>query len=285
LVDDSTTSSGFNLINGVIFVGELPRSTTPFDYYLLSGSLTVQSSSFNGMDDGVAGGDLTSTQFTVGGSPYSGNSFQNDYTGMDLESAANSDFTVSYNTSSGIYAGMWVIPYHPFHPFLPSKPSRYSVYDNQFVGTGYYGDGMFFEDGPGKPWIEAAAWNNTIDLQNGLMEGIGAYNTEGTAIWNNTITGSNGADAIGLWNSSHDSVIGNNVNGFTVDPSGYAQIYLDPETTNDVVLCSSGSNTVLNQGTGNVVIGCQDPAVTSVSPATSEPSLGFHPGKARLVRP
>ena len=56
------------------------------------------------------------------------------------------------------------------------------------------------------------------------MEGICAYNTKGTAIWNNTVTGSNGADAIGLWNSSRDSVIGNKVNGFTVGPTGYAQI-------------------------------------------------------------
>ena len=56
------------------------------------------------------------------------------------------------------------------------------------------------------------------------MEGIGAYNTKGTAIWNNTVTDSDGADAIGLWNSSQDNGIGNNVNGFTVGPAGFAQI-------------------------------------------------------------
>ena len=50
-------------------------------------------------------------------------------------------------------------------------------------------------------------------------------------------------------------MIGNNVNGFTVDPTGYAQIYLDPNTTYDFVLCSP-SNTVLNRGTNNVVVGC-----------------------------
>jgi hypothetical protein len=286
LTDGSPTSSGFNLINGAIFVGELPRSSTPFDYYVLSGSLTVRNSSFNTMDDGVAGGDLTSSQFTIGGSPYTGNSFQNDYTGMDLESAANSDFDISYNTSSGIDAAMWVVPYHPsFHPFLPSRPSQYSIHDNHFVGTGSGGDGMYFFDGPGKPWIQAAAWNNTIELQNTQMEGIGAYNTTGTAIWNNTVTGSNGADAIGLWNSNQDRVIGNNVNGFTVGPAGYAQIYLDPETTGDLVLCSSPSNTVLNQGKKNVVIGCQDPAVKSVSPAASERSLGLQTGKPWLRQP
>jgi len=282
LTDSSSTSSGFNLINGAIFVGELPRSSTPFDYYVLSGSLTVRNSSFNTMDDGVAGGDLTSSQFTIGGSPSTGNSFQNDDTGMDLESAANSDFEVSYNTSSGIDAAMWVVPYQSF---LPSEPSQYSIHDNHFVGTGSGDDGMFFVDGPGKPWIQAAVWNNTIDLQSTQMEGIGAYNTTGTAIWNDTVTGSDGADAIGLWNSSQDRVMGNNVNGFTVGPAGFAQIYLDPETTDDLVLCSSRSNTVLDQGTNNVVIGCQHPAVTSVSPAASERSLDLQTGKPWLRQP
>jgi hypothetical protein len=216
------------------------------------------------MDDGVAGGDLTSSHFSIGGSPSTGNSFRNDYAGMDLESAAKSDFDISYNTASGSQAGMWVIPYHPFHPFLPSHPSQYFIHDNHFVGTGQGWDGMFFQDGPAKPWIQAAVWNNTIELRNTLMEGIGAYNATGTAIWNNRVVGSNGADAIGLWSSSQDTVIGNNVKGFTVDPTGYAQIYLDPNTTHDFVACSKPHDTVLNQGSNNGVVGCQQlgPAVT-----------------------
>jgi len=39
-------------------------------------------------------------------------------------------------------------------------------------------------------------------------------------ILNNTVTGSDEADAIGLWNGSYDTVIGNNVSDFTVDPKG-----------------------------------------------------------------
>lgn len=289
LTDGSPTSSGFNLINGVIFVGEFPRSSTPFDYYLLSGSLTVRNSSFNTMDDGVAGGDLTSSHFIIGGSPSTGNSFENVYAGMDLESAEKSDFEISYNTSSGIFAAMWVIPYHLGLPraLLPSQPSYYSIHDNKFVGTGYKADGMYFTDGPAKPWIQAMAWNNKIELQNTLMEGIGAYNTKGTEIWNNTVTGSNGTDAIGLWNSSQDTVIGNNVNGFTVDPTGYAQIYLDPNTTYDFVLCANPSNTALNQGTNNVVVGCQqlDAASKSISSADFKPRLGLPKGKPWFRQP
>jgi hypothetical protein len=255
--DNSWTSSGYNLINGVIFVGEQPRSSQLWDYYVLSGSLTVRNSSFSTMDDGVAGGQLTSSLIKIGGSPSNGNTFDNMFTGMDLESAEKSDFEVSYNTSSGIWAAMWVIPYHPWHPFLPSKPSRYSIHDNTFIGTGYHANGMYFVDGPGAPWIQAAVWNNRIELQNTLMEGIGAHNTRDTMIWSNIIRGSEGTDAIGLWNSSKDTVVGNDVSGFTVDPTSYAQIYLDPSTSYDLVVCADRSETVLNQGANNVLIGCK----------------------------
>jgi hypothetical protein len=287
--DGSPTSSGFNVINGVSFVGEFPRSSKPFDYFVLSGSLKVRNSSFSTMDDGVSGAQLTSSHFIIGGSPSTGNVFENVYGGMDLESAEKSDFEISYNTSSGIDAAMWVVPYHQGlpHALLPSMPSQYTIHDNNFVGTGTFGDGFYFFDGPAKPWIQAAAWNNTIELQNVLMEGIGAYNTVGTAIWNNSITGSDGNDGIGLWNSSYDTVIDNDVSGFTVDPTGLAQIFLDPYTTYDFVLCSNSSNTVLNQGTNNLVIGCQqlDPASKSVSPAASKRSLSPHKGKPWLRQP
>jgi hypothetical protein len=283
LTDSSPTSSGFNLINGVIFVGELPRSSQPFDYYVLSGSLTVRNSSFSTMDDGVAGGQLTSSHFIIGGSPSTGNIFENVYAGMDLESAENSDFEVSHNTSSGSLAAMWVVPYHPGfpHALLPSQPSQYSIHDNNFIGTGYASEGMYFTDGPSKPWIQAAVWNNTIQLQNVLMEGIGAYNTRGTGIWNNSITGSDGYDGIGLWNSSYDTVIGNNVSDFTVDPTGLAQISLDPSTTHDLIVCSSATDTILNQGTDNNIIRCQQPMASpegttkNIAPSVStlRPSL------------
>lgn len=92
MADNSPTSSGFNLINGVIFPGEFPRSSAPFDYYFLSGSLQVRNSTFKSMDDGIAAGAfLTSSQIIVGGSPSSGNFFENVYAGLDMESAEKSD--------------------------------------------------------------------------------------------------------------------------------------------------------------------------------------------------
>jgi hypothetical protein len=99
---------------------------------------------------------------------------------------------------------------------------------------------------------------------------MGAYNTKNTAIWNNTVTGTDGYDGIGLWSTTLSTVTGNHVGGFTVDSTvGYAQIYLDPATSYDVVVCSNSKNTVLDQGTMNKVIGCQQsaaPAEAATSP-------------------
>ncbi len=282
LPDNSPTSSGFNLINGVIFPGEFPRSTAPFDYYFLSGSLTVRNSSFKSMDDGVAAGAfLTSSHITIGGSPSSGNSFENLYAGLDMESAEKSDFEISYNVSSGIIAGMWVIPWIS-SVFIPSSPSRYLIHDNKFIGTGQNAEGFYFLNEPDHPWIHAAAWNNIVELQDTLSEGIGAYNTQGTAIWDNSVVGTDGLDAVGLHNSTLSTVVHNNVTGFTVDSSvGNAQIYLDPSTSQDLVVCAEPSDSVLNQGINNTVIGCRQSldATRSFAPATAVPRLNLFRGK------
>ena len=274
-----STDFGYNVTNGVHYSGELPRSSARFDYYFLSGSFTVQSSFFNNLFVAVSqDGYSTSSQITIGGSPSAGNQIENTCGGLDIEASEKSAFEISYNESSGTCAGMWVVP--TWVPFFPSSPSWYSIHDNKFIGTAQNADGMYLYDEV-PPYIQAAVWNNTMEVQSNLSEGFGIYNTKGTAAWNNTVTGSDGYDGIGLWNSSQDTVIGNNVSGFTVDPTGYAQIYLDPYTTYDFVLCSNPSNTVLNQGTNNVVIGCQqlDPAAKSISPAAATPRPGLPKGK------
>jgi hypothetical protein len=286
LPDPTNTVFGFNVVNALHFTGEFPRSLTDWDWYFLSGSLTVRNSSFSTAFVGISqDGFVKSSRITIGGSSSTGNHLENGYGGIDIEASENSVFEISYNESSGVGAGMWVVPWQPV--FVPTSPSWYSIHDNTFIGTAQNADGMYLYDDATNPWIQAAVWNNNAEVQATLSEGIGVYNTKGTAVWNNTVTGSDGYDGIGLWNSSQDTVIGNNVSGFTVDPTGYAQIYLDPYTTYDVVLCSNPSNTVLNQGTNNVVIGCQqlDPAAKSVSPADSKRSLGLQKGKPWLRQP
>ncbi|MGO9864820.1 MAG: hypothetical protein ACLPLR_14500 [Terriglobales bacterium] len=256
---------GFNVVNEIIYTGELPRSSTPFDYYFMTGSLTVRNSSFKMAIDGVSqDGFLQSSQIVVGGSPATGNHFENLYVGMDMEGSESSTFDISYNISSGIYAGMWVIPWQPV--FVPTSGSRYLIHDNQFSATGQHGEGIFLDDNATNPWIHAAAWNNTVELQDTLSEGIGVYNTKGTAVWNNSVTGSDGTDGIGLWSTTLDAVANNNVSGFTVDnTAGLAQIYLDPSTTSDLVVCAERSDTVLNQGTNNAIIGCEHSTASTAS--------------------
>jgi hypothetical protein len=266
---------GFNVVNEIIYTGELPRSTAPFDYYFLSGSLTVRNSSFKMAIDGVSqDGFLQSSHITIGGSPSAGNTFENLFVGMDIEASESSVFEISHNVSSGISHSMWVIPWQPV--FVPSSPSRYLIHDNKFSTTGSPAQAIFLLNDPTNPWIQAMIWNNSIDLQDTLSDGIDANNTKGTAIWNNNITGT-GFDAIGLLGSTLSRVIGNTVSGYTPDPSvGLAQIYLNPPTTQNLVVCSSPSDTVLNQGTNNVVIGCGTPesATMNAAPTTSvEPNL------------
>jgi len=294
LPDDSPNSFGivvgfpvgFNLVNGVIYTGELPRSSTPFDYYFLSGSLTVRKSFFKGSMDGVSqDGFFRSSHVTIGGSPSAGNRFEDVLVGMDLEGSESSVYEISYNTALGTTNGMWVEPWQP--AFVPSSPSHYFIHDNAFstAGSGPGVQAIYLYNDPSNPWIRATIWNNRLEPQAGLSDGIDAYNTKGTVIWNNTITGT-GYDAIGLWGSTFSTVIGNNVSGFTPDPAvGNAQIYLDTSTSNNLVVCSDPATTVLNQGTNNVVVDCEKLLTTpgavtnSVDPNTFTLRPGSQKGK------
>jgi hypothetical protein len=247
---------GFNVVNEIIFTGELPRSSTPFNYYLMSGSLTVRNSFFKSAIDGVSqDGFLHSSQITIGGSPSAGNRFENLYVGMDLEGSEGSFFNVSNNDSSGIYYSMWVVPWQPV--FVPKSPSRYLIHDNQFVTTAAGAAGIFLSDSSTNPWIQATIWNNRIELQDVMSDGIDATNTKNTAVLNNAIAGS-GYDAIGLRGSTSSVLLGNDLSGYTPDSTaGLADIYLDPSTSHDLVVCAQSSDSVLNLGTKNVVIGCK----------------------------
>jgi len=287
---DSTGSLGYNVTNGILYTGELTASSAnpldlpcgaPGGFYFASGSYTVRNSSFKLMVDGVSqDGCVRSSHVEIGGSPATGNSFENLLVGMDLESAENSDFEISYNVVSGIGNSMWVIPWIE-SVFLPSKPSRYIIHDNKFITTGtssFLGDlagVVLSSDTPDDSWIDAVIWNNTIQLQQALSDGIDAFGTKGTIIFNNSIAGT-GFDAVGLYGSTYSTVIGNNLSKFVPDPSqGIAQIYLDPGASHDLVVCGERSDNVLDQGTSNTVIGCQQPqaspkaATTNATPALS----------------
>ena len=285
LPDPTNSLFGFNVANGVHFTGSFPRSLTPLDWYFLSGSFTVRNSSFKGTYDGISqDGFVRSAHITVGGSPTTGNHLEGLVGGIDMETLEDSFVEISYNESSGVGAGMWVVPWFN-SVYIPSIPSRYLIHNNRFIGTAQYAAGFYFFNEPAHPWIQASAWNNTVEVQDSLSVGIGAYNTKGTVLWNNSVAGTDGFEAIGLYNSTLDTLINNNVSGFTVDSTeGNAQIYLDPSTTHDLVVCAERSDTVLNQGTNNTIIGCQQPTATpkaaeNVSPTATVPGPRLPKGK------
>ena len=275
---DNTSPFGYNVTNGIRYMGELISSPDPFDsrcgaaggLYFMRGTYTVRNSSFKSMTVGVGqDGCVRSSQVTIGGSPLTGNSFEDQWAGIDLESAENSSFEVSYNRPRQSATACGLIPWFE-SIFLPSKPSRYLIHDNTFITTGtfsFIGDVagiLLYSDTPDNPWIDAVIWNNSIQLQESPSDGIDAVNTKGTIILNDTVTGS-GWDAVGLYGSTSSTLMLNNVSGFTPDPStgSTAQIYLDPGTSHDLVVCAGSTDTVLNQGRNNVVVGCQQVATTS----------------------
>ena len=271
---------GYTVETSVHYSGDFPRTSAAYDYYFLSGSFTVQSSYFENVGFAISQDAFSkSSQITIGGSPSTGNHIENVFDGLDLEASEKSVFEISYNESSGSYAGMWVVP--TWVPFLPSSPSSYSIHDNKFIGTGEGAYGMFLADElpPITSFIQAAVWNNTAEVQGILSQGIGVIYTKGTTVLNNTVAGSDGIDGIFLIDTTLDTVANNNVSGFTVDSaSGLAQIYLDPSTTNDLVVCAEPSNTVLNQGTKNTIIGCHQStasaeAASDTAPLATRPNL------------
>jgi hypothetical protein len=273
---DPNNFVGFNVVNGAHYTGEFPRSLTPLDWYFLSGSYTVRNSSFKNMGDGVSqDAFVKSTRITIGGSPTTGNHFDGlCFTGVDMETLEESIVEISYNESSGFCLGgaaAWVVPWTvpAGMPFVPTSPTRYYIHDNTLFTTAQFSDGLFLLDISSSPFIDAAVWNNSIQLQNTLSEGIGVINTKGTMVLNNSITGSDAFDAIGLYSSTLDMVIHNSVSGVTIDSTvGNAPIFLDPGTSNDLVVCSSSSDTILNQGTDNMLVHCQR---SEAAPAAAAP--------------
>ena len=79
-------------------------------------------------------------------------------------------------------------------------------------------------------------------------------------------------------------VVQDSVSGFTVDSTvGLAQIFLDSSRSNDLVVCSNPSDTALNLGTNNLVIGCEQVIATgSPDPANTPFRPNLPKGKPAL---
>lgn len=277
--DTSATSCpNYNFCNAVTFAGEFPRSQTPFDYYFLSGTLSVTNSYFTNVMIGVvADGFLRDSRVTIGGSPSAGNVFENVDIGSFPTISQNSIEEVSFNTSTGNNEPIGIFPWVSF---VPSKPSTYLIHDNTLKPAGPDADGITVMDVPTNPISHVLIYNNSIEAQDIGNDAIAVLTTSGTAIVNNRISGT-GPDAIGFYGSTSAAILENDVTNFTASPAGgLAQIVLDgslfgfTDTSDSVVVCRTSTDTVLNLGTDNRILGCQliatpEAAIRGVAPAIS----------------
>lgn len=254
---DDTTGFGYNVCNAILYTGELPRSTTYGDFYFLSGSFTVRNSSFKTIGNGpINDGFVTSAKITVGGAPGAANHSEDTNTGTWISTLEDSVVDVSYNDLSGNWSAILVEPWNP-GLFVPANRSRLLIHNNKLTGTAPFSNGVWLQDLPGYPATDALIRNNEIGFTTEMAWGIDAIDVRSASILNNTIAGV-GNHAIALSGVTSSNLIGNDLSSFLPDGSDAAsQIRLGAGTSRDVVVCSEPSDTVLNQGTANVINGCQ----------------------------
>ncbi len=108
---------------------------------------------------------------------------------------------------------------------------------------------------------------------------VGAVFTTATTIIKNKLSGS-GQDGVGIYDGRRAAVLENDVTGFSPNP-GFAQIVLDgslfglPDTSDSTVICRTPNDSVLNIGTNNKIIGCQQVATAEAqrSKMTTTPNV------------
>jgi hypothetical protein len=257
----------------VIYDGVFPRSQTPFDYYFLSGTFSVINSYFTTVELGVgATGLLRNSAITIGGSPAAGNLFENVDLGPYLTISQNSIEEVSFNASSGNFEPITIVPWFSF---VPNKPSTYLIHENALKPAGPNANGVVVADVSTNPRSHVLIYNNSIEAQDIGSDAIAAFSTSGTTIVNNSFSGT-GPDAIGIYGGTHAAVLVNEVTNFTANPdAGLAQIVLDPNTSDSTVVCRSSTDTVLNLGTDNGIIGCQLQPMATPEAATQGVARAF----------
>jgi hypothetical protein len=253
---------GVNVDNSVLVMSTIPGggSTGP-SRFEMTRNLIVNDG--NGFELGYFSG-----RATIGGSPSGGNVFRNSAGGVyyHLDGATVEE---SYNRIEDSVAGYYDVTF--VNLASPAVLPRVLLAHNTMATNGaYYMDGIV-EINSG---LAIAVTDNDIRIGgDGTGEGIGLVATgAGTVIWDNTITGT-GIDAVGLYSGTTlAKVIENEVGRFVPGALGFGtQIYLDPYTSNNLVVCREPSS-VLDQGTNNIVSGCA---------AKSEPGSAARAGVIR----
>ena len=201
--DNLPSDWGVNAMNGAHFTGELPKSDVLHDYYFLSGSLTVHNSYFTGFAAGVSqDGFVTSSNIVIGGSPSAGNHFENNYVGTDIEASEKSMVEVSYNESSSNapWAAIWVVPWLPELSFpARSHPLTFLIHDNKCSTTTPNGEGIFSSRTTLQiPGSRQRSGTTPLNCKTTSQKALVPTTPKSTVIWNNSVAGLDGSDAIGL---------------------------------------------------------------------------------------
>jgi hypothetical protein len=284
---------GFNVAQGIMFDGWFPVAPYPnTETVPRGGTFAVRNSTVRSVWDAViAGGALTGSRITIGGSPETGNRIDNVDIGIDV-GAANSMIDVSYNNVAADNAateeinhdGVLVEPPALAGPF--THMSQVSVRDNAVTvsdacGCMMVGIHLFDAILGSTHWFTGSVKHNTVSLPSTYVlpgegkEGIDANNVSGLLITGNKMSGKAAGtmDAISLWGNDPswapaqgNVVSGNDVSGLKPMGSqlapdmypglGLSQYYLDPYATHNLVACARGADTAYDGGSGNKVIGC-----------------------------
>jgi len=247
----------------------------------LSGTLSVKSSVFLNVNCAVTFVGLDSSKVTIGGSPSTGNRFEDVEAPILLAAFENSLSEVSYNDIIRTnWEGIWVAP----ALWGPSQTaSKFVVQHNNItviptygVDLGWWPDAIdiWDEDWDDPPSIksEFIVSNNTIQLSHDTSFGIAAIQDVGSIISNNQISGVGWA---GIWldGSTQDMLLGNNVARFIAEetPFGtFAPIWLWDNTSNNTVVGGNNLTSAVDLGTSNTLVGVNNMQGNPPGPAVRD---------------
>jgi hypothetical protein len=303
--DTAPNMPGFNTVYGINQFVWAPTGTSS-----ATGSFTLRDSSVRTVAVAVSPGpEFNALRVTIKGNTLSG-VFKGIMSGEGpsgvFEISHNRIGADNLDTTERDHYGIFIAP----TGLETGVASRFSIHDNVITVADTCGCSMFgivlLGAVWGAPnWFTATVVNNAISLTSpgtlvmlpdNWKDGIQLNNTIGTMVIANTIaaTSATGAgEAIGIFGqnaywgvegspaAAQNVVVGNNVRGFApqgtpIDSTywpglGTSQYYLDPNTTNNLVVCTRRSDTLVDWGTGNKQIGC-DPSTATPKAAVGTPA-------------
>jgi hypothetical protein len=232
----------------------------------LVGTMSIKDSVFLNVNIGIAAYYLGSSKVTIGGSPSTGNLFEDVEVPITLGQLDGSSSEISYNN---IIRTNWLGIELNQAPLEPTRTaSRFVVEHNDItVVPTYIIDANWWPDAidiwdwnwddPTSVKSEFVVSHNTIRRAPNTGVGVGLSQDSGSIVSNNEISGYGWAN-ISLDGSTQDMLLGNNVQHFTAEETPYgtfAPIWLTETTSNCTVVGGQNATDVVDLGTNNTLVG------------------------------